>query len=219
MLIFNLIVMSKIPNMPIIHKNWIEAMKLYKYQSGGNLVYTPLLEQEINKDKQDNFQLPLIENEYSAFPVEPVKITAPHPVVWDPQEKLVKPKPRGTAIFKHGNIDVGNMRELLDKFEEAGISVRVTSGKESRKTKQGKESKHSYGDAIDITPIEGQTYDDLKNQIMNSPELLAYMRDNEIGIIDETDPWIKRKTGATGDHWHISRRERYALAGFNKLFA
>lgn len=80
------------------------------------------------------------------------------------------------------------MRELLDKFEEAGISVRVTSGKESRKTKQGKESKHSYGDAIDITPIDGQTYDDLKNQIMNSPELLAYMRDNEIGIIDETDP-------------------------------
>lgn len=56
-------------------------MKLYKYQSGGNLVYTPLLGREINKDEQDNFQLPLIENEYSAFPVEPVKITAPNPVV------------------------------------------------------------------------------------------------------------------------------------------
>ena len=45
-----------------------------------------------------------IENVVLAFPVEPVKITAPNPVVWDPQEKLVKPKPRGTTIFKHENI-------------------------------------------------------------------------------------------------------------------
>lgn len=92
------------------------------------------------------------------------------------------------------------MRELLDKFEEAGISVRVTSGNENRKTKSGKQSKHSVADAIDITPIKGQTYTDLKNQIMKNPELLKYMRENGIGIIDETDPLIKMKTGATGDH-------------------
>ena len=38
---------------------------------------------------------------------------------------------------------------LLDKFEDAGISVRVTSGMENRKTKSGKTSKHAVADAID----------------------------------------------------------------------
>lgn len=45
------------------------------------------------------------------------------------------------------------------------------------------------------------------------------MRENQIGIIDETDPLMKAMTGAMGNHWHISRRgEKLALSGFNKLF-
>ena len=47
-----------------------------------------------------------------------------------------------------------------------------------------------------------------------------YMRDNGIGIIDETDPITKRKTRATGDHWHISRGgEALAIYGRDKLFS
>ena len=160
----------------------------------------------------------MIDNVETPFPVEPVNIG--NFDIPDFTYKASKSeKQRGTTQFKHEGIDAGNMRELLDKFEEAGISVRVTSGSENRTTKQGRVSKHATADAIDITPIAGQTYDDLRRQIMDSPELLAYMRANGIGIIDETDPLIKARTGATGDHWHISRGgERLALYGFTKLF-
>lgn len=200
-----------------------------KYQSGGNLLYTPFIPTSITqKSSKKNGKISLRDflssSTETPFPVEPVKV-----------ENLTYPeltfntgttKQRGATQFKREGIDVGNMRELLDKFEEAGISVRVTSGTENRTTKQGKKSRHAVGDAIDITPIAGQSYADLRSQIMNSPELLEYMRDNGIGIIDETDPVTKAVTGATGDHWHISRRwkdgnsvgEKMAIRGFNKLF-
>ena len=195
----------------------------YFYQQGGNLVYSPFVTQSLNDNKLEYLEetgLFDVDPKTDNLVVEPVKPwsfgegyigTYQQPIT----EQLIT---RGVTEFKNENIDVGNMRELLDKFEEAGISVRVTSGVENRKTKSGKKSKHSIADAIDITPIKGQTYTDLKNQIMKNPELLKYMRENNIGIIDETDPLIKMKTGATGDHWHISRNENFALHSFNKMF-
>lgn len=44
-------------------------------------------------------------------------------------------------IFKDSSIDVGNMQELLDKFAEAGISLRITSGyRPGARTSSGKQS-------------------------------------------------------------------------------
>lgn len=40
----------------------------------------------------------------------------------------------------------------------------------------------------------------MKDKIKNNEELKKYMKDNGLGIIDETDPETKKKTGATGDH-------------------
>ena len=56
--------------------------------------------------------------------------------------------------------DVGNMQHIIDAFENAGISIRITSGvRPGAMTKSGNRSHHSFGNAIDITPnfAEGET--------------------------------------------------------------
>lgn len=92
------------------------------------------------------------------------------PVVSDVEEIRHTP-PKGRIIFKN-DLDPGNLQPLLQKFWENGINVRVTSGKQNRKTSSGKTSWHTSGDAIDITPIAGETYSDLKNKLSKNPELL-----------------------------------------------
>ena len=50
------------------------------------------------------------------------------------------------------------MQELINLMVEEGISFRITSGyRPGAKTKQGRPSHHGAGNAIDITPIKGQT--------------------------------------------------------------
>lgn len=128
-------------------------------------------------------------------------------------------KPRGSHVFKTEDINVGNMQELLDKFADAGISLRVTSGlRPGAVTSNGSQSWHSKGYALDITPVEGQTYEDLKRQIRQSPDLIKYMRDNGFGIYDETSTDVLNRTNGTGFHWHIGK-DRIAVQGLEQLLA
>lgn len=79
----------------------------------------------------------------------------------------------GKHVFKRDGIKVGNMQALLDEAAKYGIYFRITSGlRPGAKTKQGKMSHHAAGNAIDVTPIEGQTYVDLTTKIRNSPEFV-----------------------------------------------
>lgn len=113
-------------------------------------------------------------------------------------------RPRGKHVFKTSDIDVGEMQGLLDAFADAGISLRITSGtRPGAHTAQGKLSNHAIGRALDVTPIEGQTFEDLAEQIRNSPELIKYMREHGYGIYDETTPEVLAKTKGTGAHWHL----------------
>jgi len=83
---------------------------------------------------------------------------------------------RGQIQFKSSQIQVApKAQELLNLLADHGISVRVTSSyRPNSTTKQGRQSHHSSTTegAIDITPIEGQTYADLFQQIQNSPAVL-----------------------------------------------
>lgn len=117
-------------------------------------------------------------------------------------------------------IDVGNMKHVLDKLAEAGISVKVTSGRrEAGKVgKAGSKSHHISGNAIDVIPGNGETFESIRQKIKNNPKLLQYFRDNKIGIIDETNEETMKRTGATGAHWHIGP-DRLALSGFETMFA
>ena len=80
-------------------------------------------------------------------------------------------------------------------------------------TKSGNKSWHSvidkYGNssAYDIVPADGD-FNKLKKAIYTNPEIVAYMMDNNLGILEETTDAVKRKTGAKlgpvrGNHFHV----------------
>lgn len=148
---------------------------------------------------------------------DPIKtsLTTPQPNIIVPKQEIIQtiepykpqfefdpqPQKRGQVFLKDNNIKLGNTGELIDKLTENGISFRVTSGyREGAKTKQGNNSWHSQGYALDITPIEGQTFDDLKNALKSKPELVKWLQDNDWGIIDETTPSVLKRTGGSGAH-------------------
>lgn len=137
----------------------------------------------------------------------------------DPIYKTQATTPRGKHQFKSSDIQVGEMQELLDRFADAGISLRITSGyRPGAITSSGNKSWHSSGYALDITPIAGQTYEDLKQQLKDNPELVKWMQDNGFGIIDETTPKMQARTGATGAHWHIGK-DRLAQSGLRDIIS
>lgn len=97
------------------------------------------------------------------------------------------------------------MQGFLDEAAKHGIYFRVTSGvREGATTLNGNASNHSTGDAIDITPLDDQSWDELITQMKNSPELLDYMRKHKMRILDERSPEVLAKTGGTGAHFHVS---------------
>lgn len=158
--------------------------------------------------------LPAITPITITMPSAPVDTTATNSIV-----KQVAKTPIGKHVFKHKNMNIGNMQALLDEAAKYGISFRVTSGaRPGAKTKQGKTSHHAAGNAIDITPIPGETYADLRNKIRNSPEFVKWMQDHGYGIYDETTPEVMAKTGASGAHWHIGP-DRVAIEGLKRMLA
>ena len=112
----------------------------------------------------------------------------------------------GRIEYGDGVIMRGAAQELAQMFEKSGLNIRITSGyREGAKTKQGRVSRHSRAEAIDVTPINGQTFDDLRNSFLEHPEVLDYMIANGWGILDETTPEMMARTGASGKHWHIGK--------------
>ena len=110
-------------------------------------------------------------------------------------------------VFKTPGMDVGEMQEFLDTLAKAGIAVRVTSGtRPGAETSSGKQSWHSQGRALDITPVSGTTREDfnkLREQILNAPDVIKYMQEHNIGIFDETLEQNLAKTKGTGWHFHV----------------
>ena len=120
-----------------------------------------------------------------------------------------------------GKYNIGNMQHVINAFEDAGISVRITSGyRPGAKTKSGNNSHHAFGNAIDITPnfSNGETWDSLRRKLKESPILIQYLKDNKIGILDETTAEALRKTGGTGAHWHVGP-DTNAIKGLDILLS
>lgn len=137
---------------------------------------SPRVAQRVLKQNTDNKSSK--SNKPTSTPVEtPVEVNT---TVETPAAKtsttpaVTTSTPTGAHVFKHKGMNVGHMQALLDEAAKYGIYFRVTSGvRPGAKTKQGKTSNHSLGKAIDVTPIEGQTYADLTQKIKNSPEFIA----------------------------------------------
>lgn len=106
---------------------------------------------------------------------------------------------------------------LTDLLTQEGFKFRVTSGnRPGAKTKQGKQSFHATNQARDIVPLDGD-FNKFKRQLASNPKILKYMRDNKLGILDETSQDMLKRTGGTGAHWHIGP-DQSALAGFKAMF-
>lgn len=134
-----------------------------------------------------------------------------------PTESMQEAPINGNHVFKHQGMNLGHMDALLQEAAKYGIFFRVTSGvRTGAKTKQGKTSYHALGQAIDITPIQGETYADLKYKIKNSPGFVKWMQDRGYGIFDETTPEVMKRTGASGAHWHIGK-DRVAIQGLQQI--
>lgn len=74
------------------------------------------------------------------------------------------------------------LKGFLDKVASHGISLRVTSGK---RAKGSEFSHHENGDAVDFTPVEGQTWETLTNLFLDNTDLMNYVRQNGINLYDE----------------------------------
>ena len=103
------------------------------------------------------------------------------------------------------------MKGFLDKVASHGISLRVTSGK---RAKGSKFSHHENGDAVDFTPVEGQTWETLTSSFLDNTDLMNYVRQNGINLFDE-----RQNTGSkdwTGAHWHVGL-DSTQKGGWDKL--
>ena len=112
---------------------------------------------------------------------------------------------------------IAGLIELMNKDENLKGKYKITSlYRPGAKTKQQKTSFHSLGKAIDIIPV-GCSWDELEQLIMSNSEIVDYMKNNKLGILDEyTTNGRQKRTGATGNHMHIGP-DQLALVDFNKL--
>lgn len=108
---------------------------------------------------------------------------------------------RGTIQYAQ-SIDVGTMGDVVEELAKAGISFKVTSGKRT-KTYKTKNSRHHTGEAIDIIPINGETFDSMRDKIKNNATLKEFFKKRKLGILEEINENTLKKTGGTGKHFHI----------------
>ena len=139
-----------------------------------------------------------------------------NPLIEKFDQVIEKQNPSKQDIPKEDNVDL----ETLLKQE--GVHFKVTSHIRNTKTSKGTKSYHSTGLAYDIKPSDGNTYDDLRNEIYSNPRIVSWMKSHNMGILEETD---KRRgytdyngkfhyTGATGPHWHFGP-DKAAVSEFN----
>lgn len=195
---------------PLVYHSIIDEDPIQKEE---NLVYKTLPE--------DYFGL-LDDSDEESFPIEGVKIYNPFDVQSyikiNSESNINNTQDTTEGTIENEEANIGDMRELVNLMKEEGISFRITSGlRLNSKTKNGSNSFHWYGKAIDIVPAKGQSWDDLINQMKRSPKFLAYMREHGLGILDERSKEMQAKTGATGPHFHIGP-DQSALSNFKLLF-
>lgn len=188
-----------------------------KYQQGG-LIYhefNPEKYESRSEYSSEESDDSLVFKEPDTFPVNSVSNWRISDFDWS--WKNTQSEKEGKVEYK-SDTDLGNMEELVELMRDEGISFRITSGtRPGSKTSNGSISHHSSGNAIDITPIQGQSWDDLINQMGKSKRFISYMREHKLGILDERSKKMQAKTGATGAHFHIGP-DIAALSNFNLMF-
>lgn len=207
--------------------NWPSIKKrIVKKQQGG------ILDDEfLNYDNVSISETPLPEltfntfsfNPYNYISEEPSKREVPNQSSEETSQepniqKEEKPVLEKTVKSPDFDPKLGLMGEFVKIATEEGIPFRVTSGyRPNSITSNGSRSWHSKGLALDIIPKEGVSWEVFKNSFNKAPKTLKWIRDNKMGILDETTPEMLARTGGTGAHWHIGR-DKMAVDSFSKMF-
>lgn len=208
--------------------SWPSTKKrMIKKQQGGTLD-----DEFLNYDNVNISETPLPEltfdtsnfNPYNYISEEPSKREAPNQSTEEISQesniqKEEKPVPKETVSSIDFDPKLGLMGEFVKLAREEGIPFKITSGyRPGAKTSNGTESWHSKGYALDIIPLDGYSWEDLKNSFKNAIKTRTWMKNNKFGIIDETTNEMLRKTGGTGAHWHIGK-DKLAINSFANMFA
>ena len=107
---------------------------------------------------------------------------------------------RGKSRAELANVDPA-IKGLFELFGKKNYDVFATSGYRDSTTTGGRPSRHSRGEAMDITfPTLGEK---AYETILNDPDIAQYMLQNNITAINEYDPETQKVTGATGPHIHF----------------
>lgn len=116
---------------------------------------------------------------------------------------------RGKSRAELRNVDPA-IQGLLDLLSRKNYDVFATSGYRDSATRSGRPSRHSTGEAMDVSfPTLG---DKAYEAILNDPEVASYMLQNNITAINEYDPAVQQQTGASGPHIHFGFDKGTALA-------
>lgn len=189
----------------------------YIVDQKGNPQYVSLYD-DINQVKQPNYLMSqdIIQQRSQSIKDNQQEMFNPLIERYDKVILNNKQNDKKNPIFKEDNIDL----ETLLKQE--GVHFKVTSHIRNTKTAKGTKSYHSTGLAYDIQPTDGNSYEDLRKEIYSNPRIISWMKDHNIGILEETD---KRRgyvdyngkfhyTGATSPHWHFGP-DSGAISEFN----
>lgn len=104
-----------------------------------------------------------------------------------------------------------DLSEDLNKFlhiiQEKFPGIRITSGRRGGNP----DSHHHKGNAIDIGVLKDTDKDALRmyNWLKNDPEGARLLAESGLGVLDETDPTILKKTGGSAQHFHIGKDTKY----------
>lgn len=129
------------------------------------------------------------------------------------QNEPAKPNARnGGLIFQDGgtpweyrgtnttNLDK-KIKGFVDLAQQKGLTgySGAKSGFDVRNTSSGRPSRHGANQALDMMFKDKDAY----NKILQDPDMSKYLYDNGLTAINEYDPSIAAKTGATTGHVHI----------------
>lgn len=112
----------------------------------------------------------------------------------------------GTPISKSAGKMHQDLVDLQNLFTKYNLPITITSGyREGATTSNGKPSRHASGEAMDIVPTEGHTFQEIIDMTRNIPEIANFMKSHQIGVIDETTEEMLAKTGGTNPHLHYGK--------------
>ena len=102
------------------------------------------------------------------------------------------------------NVDIdnisNNLKSVLNDYASRGVRFRITDGYNNKS--HNPNSWHYKGEAIDITPIEGEDYGTLLKNMRSHPDLIQKFKDFGYKLHDE-----RKNTGKvwSGSHFHIGK--------------